>query len=537
MPTRGVVFWTGLLLMCSTVWIAPQRSVTWAQAPTEATVYVDRGVLAYDAKRFDEALKEVQEALRLDPQNVEALYYQGLVYVALNRTAEAQAAWEKAIALRPADVDVAFQLGTLYFSQEQYDKAEPLLRQVYRAEPRRQNLGYYLGFIDYRAKNYRAAVDLLRANVPSDENFAQLARFYAGLAMSALGFPREARAQIEEALRLQPLSPLTTPTQRFGEALERAAERERFFRGELRVGLFYDTNVPVVPNASIDLVAQVLRQKTHKSEGELGSLNLGYTWLKTLDWEGTVAYRFLQTYNNHLPNFNTQSHTPNLGIAYRSALLDMPYFAGLQSTYDFITLGDKKFTQRWIANPYFTLAESPGNLTTLQLRFQVKDFFNDRNVVKEELRDGVNYMLGPLHFFLFEEGRHYLKVGYQYDFDAADGANWEYGGHRFLFGTQYTLPWWDVRLRYDLDFHLRYHTHKHSLLPVPPPDQPNASGPGTTRRRDREAVHLFSIAKDFAYKSQNFTVALEYLFDSNGSNLAAFDYDRHVITSSLAWRF
>jgi tetratricopeptide (TPR) repeat protein len=150
--------------------------------------------------------------------------YQGLVYVALNRIAEAQAAWEKARALRPTDRDVAFQLGTLYFSREQYEQAEPLLRQVYRTEPGRPNLGYYLGFIDYRKKNYRRAIDLLRANVPSDENFAQLARFYAGLAASALGFPREAQAEIEEALRLQPISPLVPPTQRFGEVLARATE-------------------------------------------------------------------------------------------------------------------------------------------------------------------------------------------------------------------------------------------------------------------------------------------------------------------------
>jgi hypothetical protein len=38
-------------------------------------------------------------------------------------------------------------------------------------------------------------------------------------------------------------------------------------------------------------------------------------------------------------------------------------------------------------------------------------------------------------------------------------------------------------------------------------------------------------------KSQHFTAALEYLFDDNRSNLDPFDYDRHVVTSSLTWRF
>ena len=445
--------------------------------------------------------------------------------------ADAQATWERARSLRPADPDIVFQLGVLHFTQEAYDRAESLFRQVHRVEPSRPNLGYYLGFIEYRRKNYRAAVDLLRANVPSDENFAQLTRFYAGLAMSALGFPRQAQAEIEEALRLQPISPLGAPTERFRDLLRTAAERERFFHGELAVGLFYDTNVPVVPNAAADLVAQLLREERDRraSEGELGSLSLAYTWLRTLDWEGTVSYRFLQTYNNRLPNFNVQSHTPTLGVAYRSAVREKPLFAGLQLAYDFITVGDAKFVQRGVASPYFTLVENPGNLTTLQFRFQVKHFFGDRRLVREEVRNAVNYMVGPVHFFLFDEGRHFLKLGYQYDFDAAEGANWEYAGHRILFGAQYTLPWRDVRFHYELDVHLRSHTNPHSLIPT--------AAPGTIRRRDEQLVHLLTIAKDFVLKSQNVTVSLEYLFDDNRSNLAPFDYDRHVITTRFAWRF
>jgi hypothetical protein len=86
-----------------------------------------------------------------------------------------------------------------------------------------------------------------------------------------------------------------------------------------------------------------------------------------------------------------------------------------------------------------------------------------------------------------------------------------------------------VRLRYDLDAHLRFHSEKHSLIP--------ATAPGTVRRRDTELVHLFTITKEFVYKSQNLAVSLEYLLDENMSNLDPFDYDRHVMTTSLTWRF
>ncbi len=531
MRQHGVVACVGALLCLVFVWMIAPWSLVWAQAPSDAAIFVDRAILAYDAQQYQLALQELQEALRLNPNHEEALFYQGLVYVALNRRPEAIAAWERARKLRPADLDVAFQLGATYFAEEHYDAAAPLLQQVSQVEPDRPNLGYYLGFIEYRRQNYRRAIEFFRANVPSDDNFAQLTRLYAGLAMGALGFPQQARTEVEAALQAQPVSPLVLPARRFGEELARAAERERRFHGELRFGLFYDSNVAVIPSASSDLVVQVLRQdqKKHDSPGELGTLNLTYTWLKTLDWESFISYRFLQTLNNQLPDFNVQNHTPTVGLTYRGSLLERPYFAGLQFTYDFITLGGDAFVQRGIFNPYFSLIENPRNFTTFEVRLQVEDFFNDDDIVPEEVRDGFYYLVGAVHFCLFDEGRHYVKAGYQYDYDATEGTNWEYGGHHFVFGIQYTLPRWDIRLRYDLDFHLRFYTHKNSLVPV--------EAPGTMRRRDREAFQLFTVAKDFTMKSQPFTAALEYLFDNNHSTLAPYTYNRHVVTGSLTWRF
>jgi tetratricopeptide (TPR) repeat protein len=520
--------------------VAFQVSCAWGQGLTEATVHIDRAVIAYEEKKFDAALKELQAALKLEPDNIEALYYEGIVYASLNRPKEAQTSLERARRLRPANNDIAFQLGALHFNQEAYEQAEPLLRQVFRSEPNRPNLGYYLGFIEYRKKNYREALRFFEANVPSDNNFAQLTKFYSGLAMTSLGFPREGQGQIEQALQLQPTSSLTAPAQKFGEILTTAAQREKFFNGELRLGLYYDTNVPVVPVSSSDLVTQAIQddQGRRKSSGELVSLNLSYTFLKKLDWEGAISYRFLQTYNNHLTEFNTQDHTPTIALAYRSSWGDMPLIYGSQFSYDFITLGNTRFSQRWILNPYVTLVESQSadvsHSTTMQFRFQAKDFFHDEDVIqgppvgRSEVRDALGYSAGPVHFVVFGEGRHFLKLGYQFDYDNAEGNNWTYSGNRLIFGAQYTLPpWgWDMRLRYDLEVSWRSYKYKNTLLP--------ATAPGTVKQRAREPVILLGAHKDFL---ANLTGSLEYLFDWNRSNLDPYTYKRHVITTSLTWRF
>jgi tetratricopeptide (TPR) repeat protein len=113
----------GALLFLAVIWLIAPWSRLWAQAPSDATVFVDRAIVAYDARQYEQALQELQEALRVDPDHVEALFYQGLIYVALHRRPEAIATWERARQLRPVDIDVAFQLGALYFADERYDMA------------------------------------------------------------------------------------------------------------------------------------------------------------------------------------------------------------------------------------------------------------------------------------------------------------------------------------------------------------------------------------------------------------------------------
>ncbi|MDP2606279.1 MAG: tetratricopeptide repeat protein, partial [Deltaproteobacteria bacterium] len=329
--------------------LSAARAQSLSEGAIQAAVYVDRAVIAYEGKRYDEALKECQEALRLDPENVDALYYQGLIYTALDRPGDALAALGAARKLRLGDPDVAFQIGALHFGQKEYEKAEPFLNEVYRADPKRPNIGYYLGFIEVQKQNFREALSYFRANVPSDDTFAQLAGFYSSLTLARLGSPGQAKAEIDQALRLQPTSPLTTPAQRLGEILGKAAEQEKFFRGELRLGVFYDTNVPVDPDRSGDVTAQAIRagQPRQKSEGEMVSLDLAYTWLRTVDWEGTISHRFVQYYNNRLTEFNSQSNTPTLSIVKRGLLPgafgELPYTAGAQVDYDYNSLGNRSF--------------------------------------------------------------------------------------------------------------------------------------------------------------------------------------------------
>jgi len=502
----------------------------WAQQG-EASVFVARGVLAYDEKRYEDALQSFREALRLEPNNVDALYYTALTNIALKRYDPAVEALEQARARDPRDQSISFQLGALYFGLERYDRAKPLLEEVFAANPRLDNLGYYVGFLRYRQKDYQGALRAFRAGTSTDPNIQQLTRFYSGLALGILGLPEQATAEIDEALRLQPASALTGPAERLRGAVAAAREGERRFKAEVRLGFFYDDNVVVNPDQGADPLVGVLRQRKQTSTGELASMRLDYSFFRQAGFDATATFSFFTTYNNDLPDFNIVDYLGGLGTTYRGAVAGMPYQVGVQYTFDYLTLGGDEFVQRHTVVPSFVLLPSSWSLASVQFRYQDKQFSQDGNIRREEKRDGVNYMLGLIHVFRLSNDRHLLKIGYQWDFDDTEGPtrrgrNYSYYGNRVLAGGQYTLPWFGIRLTDDFDVHLRNYRHKNTILP--------SQAPGTTERRDTEYTNVFSIVTPLPY-NLTFTVSHQTTFAR--SNLDVFQYRRNVVSAILGWTY
>ena len=505
------------------------RPVPAAAQGSEVDVYVAQAILAYEAQKYDDALRILREALALEPNHVEALYYFGLVRIAQQKFGEAVEPLEKARAKAPDDLSILYQLGVTYFSLQQYDKAEPLLTEVFKQRPQTENVGYYVGFMRYRGKDYQGAVQAFAAGASTDPDIQQLTRFYAGLALAVLGMPERAASELEEASRVRTVSPLTGPADRLRDTLITARERERRFRGEIRLGAYYDTNVPINPLASTDPTAQSLRSRKANNPGELAAAHLEYSWLRTGPWEATAGYSFFQTINNDISNFNVQNHLFSGAGFYRGLVAAMPFQLGAQYAYDFMDLRGRRFLNRQTATVFATLVENAGNLTTLQGRLQIKDFSNTFLItgIQDENRDATNWMAGFTHIFRFAADKHLVRIGYQYDQDNAEGQDWTYRGHRGLAGAQYTLPWGDTRLKYDFDFHYRRYPHPNVVFPI--------SAPNTVKQEVYEQNHVFRIEKPLPY---DLTLAADFQATISRANIPViFNYNRYISTLSLSWSF
>jgi len=498
-----------------------------ADVYAEADVYVAQAILAYDDKRYEEALSLLNEALKLDPGNIQALYYAGLVYLAQMNTALAIESLKKAQAKSPDDLFIRYQLGVAYFTLEQYDEAQHLLESVFKEQPLLENLGYYVGFMRYRQKDYQGALKAFQTGASSDPTMQQLTKFYAGLVLGILGLSERAIVEVEEALRLQPVSPLTGPAERIRDTIVEARERERRLRAEIRFGVSYDDNVLINPQASTDPSAESLRTRQSRSFGELALLHLEYSWLRRGPWEATASYSFFESaYNNDGTSaFNLQDHLGALGGFYRSTVASMPYQLGLNYSYDWLTLGNNPFLERHTATAFGTLVEDSGNLTTLIGRLQFKIFHQEAAIPSALNVDARNWLVGPVHVFRFASDRHLIRIGYQFDFEDAVGSDFSYIGHRALIGGQYTLPWGETRLRYDYEVHFRFYENVNTF--------PAAEG-DFRKRKDTEQLHFFRIEKPL---SNSLTLSVEYQGIFSQSNIAIFNFHRNVFSLLMTWTY
>jgi len=528
-------------LCLANAWLLAGAPAPAVAQQSEADVFVAQAILAYDARKYDEALALLKDALALDPKNVEALYYTGLVLMAQQKTEQAVEVLEKARALAPRDLSILFLLGVAYFALERYDQAEGPLTPVFNERPQTEGIGYYVGLIRYRKKDYQGALKAFRAETSKNPNIQQLVRFYSGLTLAILGLPEQAVAEVDAALRLQTGSALTGPAERIRDSLASARDSERRFHADVRLGFLYDSNVAVVPQPSHDPTAESIRRRKTATSGEIAALRLEYAWLRTGPWESTVTYSFFQTYNNRLPDFNVQNHLVAGALSYRAAIGSMPFQVGTQYSWDYLSLGNDDFLQLHTATVFGTLVENHGNLTTVLGRFQNKDFYASPGQLLDEDRDARNWMIGLTHVFRFAQDKHYIRVGYQFDYEKADGRNFTYAGNRFLAGGQYTLPWGSTRLKYDFDLHQRHYLHANTLLPV--------VNPGTREREDFEQNHVVRVEQVLAANIGPasigcaptapcpLTLAAEYQRTVAESNLAVYTYNRNVWSLTLSWQY
>lgn len=162
--------------------------------PTEK--YISQGNQKVQDGRYDEAVKEYERALEIDPENARIHLLLGLTYAQLNKWEEALRYSKKATQLSQS-YSTYYQLGLIYAATNAPDKALHSFDQALKLSPESYEAEYQKGMIFLNQKSYDQAIQSYERVIQLNPHYYD-AYIGRGGAYYLKGDPTSALSQVAE---------------------------------------------------------------------------------------------------------------------------------------------------------------------------------------------------------------------------------------------------------------------------------------------------------------------------------------------------
>ena len=113
------------------------------------------------------------------------------------RSEDAHREFEESIQLQPQQTESYYQLGQLALEAHQDEQAKPLFERVLARDANHAGALTGLGELAFRAKDYAAAEQLLARAEKADPSYAR-PHYYRGLSLARLGRKEEAQQELQQ---------------------------------------------------------------------------------------------------------------------------------------------------------------------------------------------------------------------------------------------------------------------------------------------------------------------------------------------------
>ncbi len=481
-------------------------------------LFFSKALSHINQKKYEESVQELTRALAEKPDDAAAMHYLGVALERLGRYAEAEAFLLKARKGDPYDDKVYFDLGVVEYRLEKYPEA---LRTFDLAESVDETnaamIQYYQGLVLHRLKRYEHAVPRFLRAVALAPELGLTAHYYAGVGHYRLGRWEEAADQLNRAIQTDASSKVAASARKFLSAMDAHTQQGKRWHISLRPAYQYDSNVTLLtkdaalPSGIPDKGDRrwVLHAKAglQVAETEQGALDVGYT--------------FYQSLHSRLSDFDVQNHEAAASATFsrnRPTRFQIPY------ALNYARVGGETFSLSHTLKPTLISRRSPSVSRRFQVGVERNDFSNALLFPNNDDRDGTRYLAaisqsGPL------AGRGHVQAGYEYSQNETgetptedDWADRRHAASGALRMSVWGGMWMDLLADYKLQ---RY-------------QHPNSLSPAGDRRVDRIQSYTATLSRASAGWV---TLALQYLFNRNRSNIDAFDSDRHVVSVIVSGDF
>ena len=397
------------------------------EAPNFVDARVGLAVVLYSQEKYRDGLDELERAWDQDPENARLQQWRDRLFGDLLGRDQDELAREylnRAIDRHPRDPWPSFWLGRQELGDGRLASAAVLLENVVTLDPNWPDVHIWLGSAYQQSDLNVTALRVFSWANPASEDSRGSLLVQEAVAAASLGMRGWAYQNLNAALAT---SQSQNASRVIGQLDQAVAENR--WTGYLRYGQRYDENPAVLPDVNVFGVTGLVPRPTG---GSVVGGRLARTLFGDSDFDLTAGGTYYQTLNYRLDDADVIDAAADLTFNYRwFDSRGVVWQAGISTNYDYYWFGRNGLVSR--LGTTTSLAARTDDFTnwTLYGRYLINDFINQgvSNGTPRDL-DSQNMGTGLVWSRELPGTPLTTQFGYHLDFHNADGADFDYTGHR-----------------------------------------------------------------------------------------------------------
>jgi len=515
--TRKSIFTVWMVVLCGMILCRPCLGIT----PYD-DVMVQQAVQNLQQENYDEAVALLTEAWQKGTRTPEKAFLLGQTYRLMMNYPKARDFLEEALRLKPNFPQAQLMLADTLIAVDRPKEALPVLQKLEPTgyEPGQTN--FLLGMVMVKEGKYSEALEYFR-KAEQDPKVAQEAAFQASLALAALNRLKEARASMEKVITLGPETQTADFAQRYMGLLEKRLQETKPFRIGVSAGVDYDSNVTLQPGGAGAAAVTA-------GQGDLvytQTATVEYNFLADKPFNILTQYAYYQNFHRRIPTFDLLSH-------YWAVIPTYNFSKGriwFPVSYNYADVQSDKYYTGFLWTPTLLYLLTPKVGLELGARYNRKTYWTPVFLPQDE-RTGNNFGFSTGLYYFFKRQTGFLQARFSYEHDNTQGSNWNNSTYRWLLALLYPVT---DKLKFNcfLDFYIQPFEHVFfngatidGFAGSPLLQQP--------RRFDKTLISGVQATYQI-YKGLEFNV--HYFYTRDNSNIALYDYNRHIVGCQLGYKY
>lgn len=481
-------------------------------------LHLEKGIELYKQEKYEEAVDVLQKAREQDPTSSAAAFFLGLAYKQQADYQNAATYFRDAVTLTPKIkeallelIEVLIRLG----EKKQLDEARKWLDVAKEAAFYPAKVAFLEGMLLQKTGEDLRAIELFEKAKSLDPSFTSSADFQIAISYMNARDLKNARERLRAVVAYDPQSDLADFARRFQDSVEKRIAYERPVHITASFSGGYDSNVVLKP--SDNAVAPDITGEASYFKAAFARLDFtpkvqspwivnasGSFFGNFYNSQVRKTHDLMSTGLNGLAGYNFGQYSLNAAANYVYTIRRNPDWETLAHI---IGVG-----------PLARMSWRRNHLFELFAGYFAKDYY-DAPLVPEEDNDSVGFNAYLNWMWAYSKDA-FFTFRYDLSVEDADGSNLDNSGHRFSANVSFPFITDSLLLQLGTNALIQNYANTHTVF--------------EKKRKDRIFQAFAGLSWNFY---DNFRLLSHYGYTRTDSNIEIYEYDRHITTFGIEYRY